>query len=110
MAEKLPQLIVANGHLPAGNGTPPPTELPQKLGDLDIANDARAVLKQQRKAAIPAILAQVKKALSTSELADALQVSYGFEVSNDSVRRYCQELMEEQVLKSVNRKWQLATS
>lgn len=110
VAEKLPQLIVANGHLPGANGTPPPADLPQKLSDLEVANDARVALKQQRKTAIPAILAQAKKALSTSELARALQVSYGYEVSSDSVRRYCQELMEEQVLESVNRKWQLATS
>lgn len=110
MAEKLPQLIAANGHLPATNGTPPPAELPQKLGDLDVANDARAALKQQRKAAIPAVLAEANKALSTSELAYALQTSYGYEVSSDSVRRYCQELIEEKVLESVNRKWQLAMS
>jgi hypothetical protein len=110
VAEKLPQLMVANGHLPAANGALSTPEAAQRVGDLDVANDARAALKQQRKAAIPAILAQAKKALSTGELADALQVSYGYEVSSDSVRRYCQELMEEQVLKSVNRKWQLATS
>lgn len=110
VAENLPQLLVANGHLPAANGTPSTGEPAQRVGDLDVANDARAALKQQRKAAIPAILAQAKKALSTSELAHTLQVSYGYEVSSDSVRRYCQELMEEQVIKSVNRKWQLAIS
>lgn len=109
VAEKLPQLMVANGHLPVVNGTSRTEEPTQRVGDLDIANDARTALKQQRKAAIPAILAQAKKALSTGELAEALQVSYGYDVSSDSVRRYCQELMEEQVLKSVNRKWQLAT-
>lgn len=108
VAEKLPQLMVANGHLPAANGTTSTPEPAQRVDDLDVANDARAALKQQRKAAIPAILAHAKKALSTSELADALQVSYGYEVSSDSVRRYCQELVEEQVLKSVNRKWQLS--
>lgn len=110
MADKLPQLIVANGHLPLANGTASTPEVPQRSGDLDAANDIRAAQKQQRKTAIPAILAQAKKALSTSELAQALQVSYGYEVSNDSVRRYCQELMEEKVLESVNRKWQLTTS
>ena len=84
--------------------------MPQRVGDLDAANDVRAALKQQRKAAIPTILAAANKALSTSELAHELQVSYGWEVSTDSVRRYCQELMEEKVLESVNRKWQLATA
>jgi len=110
MADKLPQLIVANGHMPGTNGTASTPEVPQRSGDLDAANDIRAAQKQQRKTAIPAILAQAKKALSTSELAQALQVSYGYEVSNDSVRRYCQELMDEHVLESVNRKWQLITS
>jgi DNA-binding NarL/FixJ family response regulator len=110
MADKLPQLIVANGHLPGVNGIASTPEVPQRSGDLDAANDIRAAQKQQRKTAIPAILAQAKKALSTSELAQALQVSYGYEVSSDSVRRYCQELMEEKVLESVNRKWQLITS
>jgi hypothetical protein len=110
MADKLPQMIVANAHLPGVNGTASTPEVPQRSGDLDAANDIRAAQKQQRKTAIPAILAQTKKALSTSELAQALQASYGYEVSNDSVRRYCQELMEEQVLESVNRKWKLITS
>ena len=110
VAEKLPQLILANGHLPGTNGTASLLEVPQRSGDLDAANDIRAAQKQQRKTAIPAILAQAKKALSTSELAQALHVSYGYEVSNDSVRRYCQELMDEHVLESMNRKWQLITS
>lgn len=108
--EKLPQLVLANGHLPATNGTAHTLEGPQRTGDLDAANDIRAAQKQQRKAAIPEILAAAKKALSTGELAKELHVLYGYEVSSDSVRRYCQELMEEQALKSVNRKWQLATS
>lgn len=110
MADKLPQMITANGHLPGENGTASASEVPQRSGDLDAANDIRAAQKQQRKTAIPAILAKANKALSTSELAQALQVSYSYEVSNDSVRRYCQELMGEKVLESVNRKWQLITS
>ena len=108
--EQLPQLVLANGHLPATNGTAQTAEGPQRTGDLDAANDIRAAQKQQRKAAIPEILAAAKKALSTGELAHALQVSYGYEVSSDSVRRYCQELMGEKVLQSVNRKWQLCQS
>jgi hypothetical protein len=82
----------------------------QRIGDLDVANDARAALKEQRKAAIPQILAAANRALSTSELANQLQVAYGWEVSTDSVRRYCQELMEARLLESVNRKWQLCLS
>lgn len=107
---RLPQVSTANGHVPGLNGTTPPSEMLQRLGDLDAANDMRAALKQQRKAAIPQILAATKRALSTSELAKELQVLHGWEVSSDSVRRYCQELMEERVLESVNRKWQLCRS
>ena len=108
--EKLPQLMLANAHFLGANGTTSPLEMPQRAGDLDAANDIRAAQKQQRKAAIPAILAEAKQALTTSELAHALQVAHGWKVSNDSIRRYCQELMGEDVLQSVNRKWQLATS
>lgn len=110
VAEQLPHLILANGHLPATNGIHPCPVMPQRLGDLDAANDVRAALKQQRKAVIPTILAAANKALSTSELAHELQVSYGWEVSTDSVRRYCQELMEEKVLETMHRKWQLVTA
>jgi len=107
---RLPRVSTANGHMPVLNGTTPPSEMSQRLGDLDAANDMRAALKQQRKAAIPQILAITKRALSTSELAKELQVLHGWGVSSDSVRRYCQELMEERVLESVNRKWQLCRS
>ncbi|MCB0125464.1 MAG: hypothetical protein KDE58_24590 [Caldilineaceae bacterium] len=110
VAEKLPQLLVANGHLHGANGTNPPSEPSQMLGDLEVANDARAALKQQRKAAIPEILAAAETALSTGELATQLKIVYGWKVSTDSIRRYCQELMEEKVLESINRKWQLITS
>jgi hypothetical protein len=81
-----------------------------RVGDLDIANDARAALKEQRKAAIPQILATANRALSTGELANQMRVSFGWQVSTDSVRRYCQELMEAKLLESVNRKWQLCLS
>ena len=105
--EQLPQLVPANGHLPGANVAAHLSEALQRTGDLDAANDARTILKQQRKDAIPVILAQAKKALSTSELAKELQVSYGWEVSSDSVRRYCQELLQENIVQSSNRKWQL---
>jgi hypothetical protein len=105
--EQLPQLALANGHLPGTNGTAHLAEMPQRAGDLDAANDIRAAQKQQRKAAIPLILAAARKALSTSELAKELHASYGWEVSSDSVRRYCQELLQENIVQSNNRKWQL---
>jgi len=50
---RLPQVSTANGHVPFRTGTTPPSEMLQRLGDLDAANDMRAALKQQRKAAIP---------------------------------------------------------
>jgi len=100
-------LSTANGHVPVVLAHSPLPAVPQRAGDLDAANDVRAALKQQRKAAIPQILAETQQALTTSELAKALQVAHGWDVSTDSVRRYCQELVEERVLESVNRKWQL---
>ncbi len=108
--EQLPQLLVANGHLPGSNGATHVAESAQRAGDLDAANDIRAAQKQQRKAAIPEILAAAKSALSTSELAEQLQVVHGWEVSTDSIRRYCQELAEENIVENIKRKWQLCFS
>lgn len=106
IATSWPQARSANGHVPVAQGATPVTALPQRVGDLDAANEIRVALKQQRKAAIPQVLAEAKRALTTSELAAALQGTYGWAVSSDSVRRYCQELVEEHILESVNRKWQ----
>lgn len=107
MVEKLPQLLSANGHLQGTNGTPALAEEPQNANTLAVANDARAALKQQRKAAIPEILAEAETALSTGELAVQLEAVHGWKVSTDSIRRYCQELAEEQVVENIRRKWQL---
>ncbi|MCB0079377.1 MAG: hypothetical protein KDE47_00530, partial [Caldilineaceae bacterium] len=104
------QLLAANGHLQETNGTPPPSEKPQSSSTLEVANDARAELKQQRKAAIPEILAEAQTALSTGELAVQLEVVHGWKVSTDSIRRYCQELAEEQIVENNRRKWQLCQS
>lgn len=100
----------AIAQMPTSNGATTPSQRSQRLGDLDVANDARAALKEQRKAAIPQILAVANRALSTGELADQLQVAYGWQVSTDSVRRYCQELLAANILESRSRKWQLASA
>lgn len=78
-----------------------------RSGDLNVANQVRTALKQQRKAAIPSLLGEAGHALTTGELAQALQAKHGWEVSSDSVRNYCQELASERVLENVNRKWRL---
>jgi hypothetical protein len=101
---------VAIAQMPVHTGAATTSQGSQRLGDLNVANDARAALKEQRKAAIPQILAAANRALSTGELANQLQASFGWQVSSDSVRRYCQELMEAKLLESVNRKWQLCLS
>lgn len=102
-SEHGPVASVANGPMAAS------PSLPQRSGDLDAANEVRTALKQQRKTAIPQVLAVAGRALTTSELVEALKAGYGWAVSSDSVRRYCQELAEERVLESVNRKWQRCT-
>lgn len=81
----------------------------QRSGDLNVANQVRTALKQQRKAAIPQVLAEAKRSLSTSEVAAALKAAYGWEVSSDTVRGYCQELVAERMLESTGRKWQCCT-
>lgn len=95
------ELPTANGL--ATNGTS------QRTGDLVVANQVRMALKQERKAAIPPLLAEAGRALSTSELVKALQAKYDWAVSSDTVRGYCQELVAEQVLESTGRKWQHCT-
>lgn len=110
IVEKLPQLLSANGQLQGINGTPPPSEEQHSSSTLEIANDARATLKQQRKAAIPELLAEAETALSTGELAVQLQAVHGWKVSTDSIRRYCQELADEQIIENIRRKWQLCQS
>lgn len=99
--------IAANGQMPCQNSTSSSSSA-QRSGDLDAANDVRAALKEQRKAAIPQILATANRALTTSEIAHELQMLLGVQVSSDSVRRYCQELADSKMLVSVNRKWQLS--
>ena len=98
---------LANAQLPSPNGQVIASDNGRRTGDLDQANDARAVLKQQRKAAIPQVLAAVGLPLSTGELRDRLLHMHGWEVSADSVRRYCQELAAEGIVASDRRKWQL---
>mgnify|MGYP001105893907 CR=1 FL=1 len=93
-------LTQPNGHVPAS------AALPQRSGDLDAANEVRTALKQQRKAAIQQVLAAAERALTTGELVEALKAAYGWEVSSDSVRRYCQELVVERILECTGRKWQ----
>lgn len=100
---------VAQVHTPAENRASQGRNRSETTPDIDAADDVRAALKEQRKAAIPQILAAAGRHLSTSELADAMQVSYGWVVSNDSIRRYCQELLEEQIVGSSKRKWHLCT-
>lgn len=84
----------------------PPVANGQRSGDLNVANQVRTALKQQRRAAIPLLLAEAGHALTTGELVKALQVKHGWEVSTDTVRSYCQELVAERVLESTGRKWQ----
>ena len=98
---------LANAQLPSPNGQMIARDNGRRTGVLDLANDARAILKQQRKAAIPQVLGAVGLPLSTGELRDRLQQTYGWEVSADSVRRYCQELAAEGIVASDRRKWQL---
>ena len=97
----------ANGQMQAAHGYGTGSNNGRRTGDLDLANDARAAQKQQRKAAIPEVLAAVGMPLSTGELRDRLRHMYGWEVSADSVRRYCQELEAEGIVESERRKWQL---
>ncbi len=99
---------LANAQVPPANGHGTPSDNGRRTGDLDLANDARAIMKQQRKAAIPEVLAAVGMPLSTGELRDRLLHMHGWEVSADSVRRYCQELAAEGIVESERRKWQLA--
>ena len=82
----------------------------RRTGDLDLANDARAIMKQQRKAAIPEVLAAVDMPLSTGELRKRLLQMHDWDVSADSVRRYCQELEAEGIVESERRKWQLVAA
>ncbi len=98
---------LANAQVPPANGHGTPFENGRRTGDLDLANDARAAMKQQRKAAIPEVLAAVGMPLSTGELRDRLLHMHGWEVSADSVRRYCQELAADGIVASERRKWQL---
>jgi len=99
----------ANGQIPHHNGAIPYSTLPETAGNLNVANDVRAAMKEQRKAAIPEILADAKTALSTSELADQLAAAYGWHISSDSVRHYCQELAAENIVENIKRKWQLCS-
>ena len=94
---------LSNAQLPPVNGHAMASDNGRRTGDLDLANDARAVLKQQRKAAIPEVLAAVGMPLSTGELRDRLLHMHGWEVSADSVRRYCQELAAEGIVESERR-------
>lgn len=106
--------VTANGQMhpanpPVSTATTPQSLLPN-AGDLHAANDARTAMKAQRKAAIPQLLADPQTALSTGELAQKLQQVYNWQLSTDSVRRYCQELATDGIVENVSRKWQLCTS
>lgn len=116
-ADDLSSLSALNGQQSAAQvRIPAASELLQSRSTKEITEQVdaeahvRAALKEQRKAAIPHILAATQRPLSTSELADAMQVSYGWEVSTDSIRRYCQELFDEQVVETRKRKWHLRTT
>ena len=100
----------ANGQMQAAHGHGTGSNNGRRAGDLDLANDARAAQKQQRKAAIPEVLAAVGVPLSTGELRERLRHMHGAEVSADSIRRYCQELAAEGIVKSERRKWQLVAA
>ena len=88
---------------------PNQVSLNDRNGDLHAANDVRAAMKEQKKAAVLQLLQAAKRALPTGELTALLQ-DEGWEASTHSVRRYCQELADEGVVVSENRKWQLSTS
>ena len=98
---------LVNAQVPTANGHAMASDNGRRTGDLGLANDARATMKQQRKAAIPEVLAAVGMPLSTGELRDRLLHMHGWEVSADSVRRYCQELAADGIVASERRKWQL---
>ena len=100
----------ANGQMQAAHDYSTGSSNGRRTGDLDLANDARAAQKQQRKAAIPEVLAAVGMPLSTGELRERLRHMHGWEVSADSVRRYCQELEAEGIVESERRKWQLVAA
>ena len=100
----------ANGQMQGVNGYSAGSNNGRRTGDLDLANDARAIMKQQRKAAIPEVLAAVDMPLSTGELRKRLLQMHDWDVSADSVRRYCQELEAEGIVESERRKWQLVAA
>ena len=73
-------------------------------------NGSRLAQKQQCKAVIPLLLSDAAEGFSTGEIAQRLEADHDLRVSVDSVRRYCQELSDGEVLESRKRRWYLRTA